>query len=374
MRRLAKLALVPGAALVAGAIAAASAGPLGETTEKPDVRRIVVSVSGDLLIHEPVWEAAAQGGSYDFAPLFRKIRRYVRKPDLGICHVEVPMGAGPPQGYPTFNSPPELARGIADTGWDACSTASNHTLDQGFGGVRSTLGALNRAGIRHAGSYRSPRRSRRPMIFGAGATGVKVAMLAYTTDLNGISPPAPWVVDVLRSAEQVRRDAKQAVRAGAEVVIVNVHWASIVKPEYISAPSAGQLALARRIAKINRVTALVGQGPHVVQPIGRLKRKLTVLGEGNLISNQTAACCAAASQDGLIALLHIRIGARGAKVARVRYVPVWVRHPDYKVLPVGIAYRKGAADRGALADSWHRTTSVAGKGRGIRPLPSRLRR
>jgi poly-gamma-glutamate synthesis protein (capsule biosynthesis protein) len=361
--------------LLIAALVAAIAVPGEALSPKPGgkVREIVVSVSGDLLIHEPVWEAARAGGGYDFAPLFRKIRPHVRRADLAICHVEVPMGAGPPQGYPTFNSPPELARGIAKTGWDACSTASNHTLDQGLAGVRSTLGALNRAGIRHAGSYRSERRSRRPMIFGAGAAGVKVALLAYTTDLNGIAPPAPWVVDVLHSAEQVRHDAKQAVRAGAEAVIVNVHWASQIKPEYTSAPSPGQLALARRIARINRVTALVGQGPHVVQPIGRLEKKLVVLGEGNLISNQTAACCAAASQDGLIALLHIRVGASHAKLKRVGYAPVWVRHPDYRVLPVGRAYRRGWAGRDALADSWRRTTGTVGEGRGVRPVPRRLR-
>jgi hypothetical protein len=93
-----------------------------------------------------------------------------------------------------------------------------------------------------------------------------------------------------------------------------------------------------------------------VQPIRRVNGKPVVFGEGNLVSNQTAACCPAASQDGLIAL--IRFTARNGRVRarRVRYVPTWVRHPDYRVVP---------AARGSV--SWRRTVSVAGRAPGIRP-------
>ena len=50
----------------------------------------------------------------------------------------------------------------------------------------------------------------------------------------------------------------------------------------------------------------------MVQPIRRVNGKPVVFGEGNLISNQTAACCSAAAQDGLIALIDfvVRPGRR----------------------------------------------------------------
>src|SRR5512135_1642893 len=89
-------------------------------------------------------------------------------------------------------------------------------------------------------------------------------------------------------------------------------------------------------AKLTRspdITAIVGQHVHVVQPIRLINGKLVVFGEGNLISNQTSACCPTASQDGVIALLTIVVSHRGARVTAVHYVPVWVRHPDYAVLP-----------------------------------------
>ena len=80
------------------------------------------------------------------------------------------------------------------------------------------------------------------------------------------------------------------------------------------------------------MTAVVGQHVHVVQPIRWIHGKPVVFGEGNLLSNQTAACCPAASQDGLIALLDLRVGAAGVRAKRVRYLPTYVRHPDFTVV------------------------------------------
>jgi hypothetical protein len=62
--------------------------------------------------------------------LFARIKPYVRRADLALCQVETPMTSAPPTSYPVFNTPPELATAIHQTGWRACSTASNHALDQ----------------------------------------------------------------------------------------------------------------------------------------------------------------------------------------------------------------------------------------------------
>jgi hypothetical protein len=66
---------------------------------------------------------------------------------------------------------------------------------------------------------------------------------------------------------------------------------------------------------------------HIVQPIRVIGGKLVVFGEGNLISNQTSACCPAAAQDGMIVLLTITVDSRGARVSFIHYLPIWVRHP-----------------------------------------------
>ena len=119
---------------------------------------------------------------------------------------------------------------------------------------------------------------------------------------------------------------------GARIVIVNLHWGT----EYVEAVTPSQRALARRLTRSPAIDAIVGQHAHVVQPIRRVNGKPVVFGEGNLISNQTSACCPAEAQDGLIAVIHVRAVGRKATVTGVDYVPTRVRHPDYVVVPAGL--------------------------------------
>ena len=74
----------------------------------------------------------------------------------------------------------------------------------------------------------------------------------------------------------------------------------------------------------------------------------------------------------MIVLLTITVDSRGARVTFIRYVPVWVRHPDYEVLPAGIAWRTDPADAAALRASYERTVAVAGRGPDIQPIPAHL--
>jgi poly-gamma-glutamate synthesis protein (capsule biosynthesis protein) len=344
----------------------------GTLAEAEEPVTITMSFSGDLLIHGPVYQRAlALGGGedYDFAPLFKPIRPYVRRPDLAFCHLEVPMASGPPSSYPIFNAPSALADALPKTGWDACSTASNHTLDQGEGGIADTLAALDDAGIGHAGSATTARAARRPLIL--EARGVKVAFLAYTSDTNGIPPPSAHAVNIF-DRDRIAADARRAKRQGADAVIVNLHWASEVAPEYVTGPSEKQVDFAKDLVKIPEITALVGQGPHVVQPIRRIKGKVVVFSEGNLISNQGADFgLAAASQDGLIALLSLTVDSEGAEITRARFVPTWTDHVDYRVLPVGPALKRDEADGSALRASYERTTDAVGR-KAAKPVPAKL--
>jgi len=325
--------------------------------DAPDGVQITIAATGDLLIHQPVWQRAlAVGGGrrYDFRPLLRAVRPYLRSADMAICHVETPLRPGPPAGYPLFSTPTALAPAIHWAGFDVCSTASNHTLDGGQAGIDSTVSALDRAGVRHAGSYRSAAGARRIALL--TVKGVRVAFLSYTTLLNGLRPPHPWSVNVA-SARRILSDARRARRLGADVVIVSLHWGQ----EYDHTPTPAQRQLADRLTRSPDVTAVIGQHVHVVQPIRRVNGKIVVFGEGNLVSNQTAACCPAATQDGMIVLLTVNVRGTRARVERARYVPIWVRHPDFTVLPVGLALRHRLADLRALRQSWQRTVSVVGR-------------
>jgi hypothetical protein len=333
------------------------------------VVRLVVSVSGDLLIHTQVFQRAlADGGGrrYNFAPMLARIRPYIAGADLAVCQVETPMSGPPFTGYPVFNTPPALATAIRQTGWQACSTAGTHTLDQGQRGVAGTIRALNRAHVAHTGSFTSAAGQKTPLIM--TIKGVRVAFLAYTAITNGIPSPHPWSVN-RASAPRILADARRARRDGAQVVIVNLHWGD----EYVAAPSSFQLQLARRLTRSPAITAIVGQHVHVVQPIRFIHGKAVVFGEGNLISDQIGFGLPAASEDGMIVLLTIRVDSRGARVSLIHYVPIWVRPADFVVLPAGLAWRTGHADAAALRASYRRTVAAVGRTPRIQPVPAHLR-
>lgn len=336
----------------AAALAAALALPSPSSAELPaEPTRLTIAASGDLLIHVPVARRAlayGRGRRYDFAPMFRKIAPVIAGADLALCHVETPLRHGPPRGYPSFRTPASLATAIRSTGWDVCSTASNHTLDAGQSGVNSTLEILKRAGLPQAGSYRSEAEAREIPVL--EAKGARVAFLAYTALTNGQRLPNPWTLN-MASASRILRDAKRARKAGAHAVVVNLHWGD----EFRASPSREQRKLADALTRSKWITAVVGQHVHVVQPIRWINQKPVVFGEGNLISNQTSACCPAGSQDGLIALIDLRVGPTGVRPLRVRYLPTYVRHPDYTVVRA----------RGA---SRARTVRAAGRAKRVVPI------
>ncbi len=341
----------------------------GTVAHRARVVNLTVEVNGDILIHSPVWDQAlADGhGSYDFKPMLAEIRPYIRSADLAICHIETPMTPRPPSGYPVFNTPTQLAVAIRWAGWRICDTASNHSLDQGQYGIDQTGLALDRAGVLHTGSFASPAQQAKTLI--VTVKGVRVAFLAYTEMTNGIPLPHPWSVNIA-SVAAVRRAARIARRRGAQVVIVNFHWGQ----EFVTAPSEFQLSTARALAGDPDITAIVGQHVHVVQPIVRIRGKLVVFGEGQLLSNESAACCPVQTEDGMLVFLHIVVRGGRSHLARITYLPTWDRHPDYTVLPIGEALRRHQAPAGVLVASYDRTTSTVGRIRGLLgPLPPSLR-
>jgi poly-gamma-glutamate synthesis protein (capsule biosynthesis protein) len=370
VRRAAAPAVAAVVLVLLGAAGGAGAG------SRPVERDFFILAGGDLLVHTPISARALAlgGGRYDFRPFFASIRPLVRRAALAICHVEIPLGAGPPSPYPRLNAPAGLAWAIRWAGFDVCDTASNHTLDHGQRGVETTLRALDAAGVRHTGSARGPREARRILL--VDVRGITVAFLAYTEHTNGLPLPAPSSVNVL-SPVRVAADARRARRLGADLVVVNFHWG----PEYAHRPTAFQRALARGLLRHRIVDVIFGQGSHVVQPIRAFSGRFVAYGSGNLISNQSAACCPAETQDGMLVLIRVHAVGHRARVRGIDYVPTRVEHPGYVVLPAGATLRRLARDgerRSPLADelraSFVRTTGSAGRARRIRPIPPALPR
>lgn len=253
-------------------------------------RGFTLVASGDVLPHSSIIDRArfdAGGRGYDFRPMLSGVRSVVSRADLALCHMETVYGAnGDYTGYPTFKSPPEVARALAVTGYDGCSTASNHSLDDGADGIRRTLDALDRAGVRHAGSARTEAEARTVTVLRAGRA--KVAHLAYTYDTNGFPLPQgqPWAVDLMDESK-ILADARAARKAGADVVVVSLHWGT----EWQDAPDEQQKALAQDLTAARTsgrpdVDLILGTHAHVPQAYEKVNGTWVIYGMGDQIAGE----------------------------------------------------------------------------------------
>lgn len=268
--------------------------PQATQTPQPSPREFTIVATGDVLLHERLWtqarrDASAHGPDMNFAPQLKGIRPVVNDAGLAICHLETPLAArqGRYEGYPTFSSPPQIVSALIETGYDACTTASNHTFDQGAQGVDRTLDTLDDAGLAHAGSARSADEAATPTLITVKTPvgPVIVGLLSYTYGFNGLPYPGGqrWRGNVIDKSAILDAAAK-AREAGAEFVIVSMHWGD----EYRHEPNAMQQDMAPALLASDDIDLLLGHHAHVVQPLENIGGEWVAYGLGNLMAAHRA--------------------------------------------------------------------------------------
>lgn len=335
-------------------------------------RSFTLVATGDVLVHQggPLAGGAlaagrANGTGYDFRGVFAPVARLIRDADLAVCHLETPVAdaGGPFRGYPLFAVQPQIVDALADVGYDSCSTASNHSLDAGFDGLRRTLDKLDSRHMGHTGTFRTLTESRTPRII--RVRGVRVGHISWAYGLNGVPRPAgrPWSVNVFdpRGPETtgMLADAARARQAGAEVVVASVHCCR----EYVHDPTPEQLALAAGLLASPDVDLVLFHHSHVVGPVERINGKWVAYGLGNHVAEQHRGD----TEDSVIARFTFTEGADGRfAVTRAEAIPARIDlgGPSVRVVTtarrgagtssdagshrrvVGILTRRGAAAAG----------------------------
>jgi len=342
------------------------------TTTVPGPRTVTMAFSGDVLVHSPIWRQAERWAQeagrpgYDFSPFFALTRPLVESVDLAVCHLEVPLRlpGREPSTHPLYGAPAEVIAGIASGGYDHCSTASNHTLDQGTLGIDLTVAEFERVGITQSGMARSPDDIEPRVTTVATASGpVAVSLLSYTWSFNGLQLPAdePWR-SALIDPDRIVADAMKARTRGAELVVVSLHWGA----EKVHAVTGEQRAWAEQITASGAVDLIVGHHAHVVQPIEQVNGVWVVFGLGNVLSNHPSTDeWPAASQDAMIVTVSATVHPDGRRIvsAPVAY-PTWVDKQSGRVIRDVVAELGDPGvppgRRSALEASRDRTADIVG--------------
>ncbi|MFJ8143704.1 CapA family protein [Streptomyces sp. NPDC096048] len=323
------VAILAVTATLAAACASGSVDGSVEPQAKPGGRSFTVAAAGDVLIHPELVEQAAKDAEetgegeagLDFGPLLAGVKPVISEADLAICHMETPVGKpkGPFQGYPEFLVPPQILTALKDVGYDTCSTASNHTFDHGMTGVRNTLDAMDKAGLGHTGSARTPEEAEQINI--RDVNGVKVVHLSYSWE--SFVHPTPKSKDwALNSTDwaSIKKAERRARDKGAEVVILSVHWGA----EYYNEPSTSQIRLAQWISEETGIDLVIGHHSHVVQPIQKVDGTWVAYSLGNQVARHSTP--SGITEEGAIGWFEFRETTEGWDVT-ARYRTTLVEIP-----------------------------------------------
>lgn len=290
---------------------------------------ISMAVVGDIMCHSPNYKDAynASTKKYDFSTFFPQIKSYISNADIAVGNLETTFAGGNKaySGYPTFNSPPQLAKDVQDLGIDVLTTSNNHSMDSGYNGLINTIDTLDDLGISHTGTFKSEEDKNKILI--KDVNGVKIAFLSYTYGTNGIAIPKgkEYCINLI-DKDLIKKQLESAKAQNPDVICVSMHWGI----EYKLQPNTEQTDLADYLFE-NGADIILGSHPHVLEPMekrtvtlsdGTKKDGFVIYSLGNFISAQKDKY----TKDSIILNLKITKHSQGnITIDSYDYTPIYMQ-------------------------------------------------
>lgn len=311
---------------------------LTETESSVSEDKIISFVAcGDNIIYRPAAyeaadRAAADGRKYNFGPIYKNVESMIAAADVAFVNQETVI-AGEQygiSGYPTFNTPAEIANDLVDIGFDVVSLANNHILDMREEGLLNTINYWRELPVLTVGAYLDDDDAASIRVL--ERNGVKIAFLAYTYGANGrtVSKDSPLIVSFYKDPDKKSQtygeiyeerliDDVAAARNCADVVVVSIHWGN----EDTQKISGEQKKVAAILCDAG-ADVILGHHPHVLQSIEYIESSdgthstLCAYSLGNFLGMQGYDYNALAG----ILSFNIKIGADGVSIDDVLLTPI----------------------------------------------------
>ena len=338
-----------------------SASQQEEKEAVPDPITATLAVCGDMMSHTPQTNDAYDSATdtYSYLPCFQYVKPWIEQADFAVGNFETTLNGPPYSGYPQFCAPDALAYDAKAIGFDLMTTANNHCMDKGFGGVCRTLDTLDAAGLQHIGTFRTQEEyNANNGVVLADVGGISVAFLSYAYGTNGIAIAAEndfcmnrfntdYLSDCAALDEaKLSRELAYAQTLGADLIAVMIHWGI----EYQTTENAYQDQVADFLIA-NGADLILGSHSHVPQPMmertvtladGSTRTGFVCFSLGNFVSNQSPDTVSVNYTD-VTAILNLQLTkdfeAGTTTVTSVSYVPLLVLNRG-----------SGAAERYAILD------------------------
>lgn len=219
-----------------------------------------------------------------------------------------------------FRADPRATRVLKAANIRCVSLANNHSLDFEEEGLLDTLSHLDAAGIAHAGAGRNEEAARAPALF--EAAGLRVAVIAMTDNepafAAAVDHPGTHYTEIRSdpgTLARVEAAVVQARHAGAELVVLSLHWG----PNMVTAPPSHFRAFAHA-ALARGVDVLHGHSAHLFQAVERHGDGLILYDTGDFLDDY-AVDPGLRNDWSFLFLLEVRAGAP----FRLRMLPVRLR-------------------------------------------------
>ncbi len=408
----------PTAAPAPTATAAVTPAPTADPTPTAEPRPATATVMavGDLLCLSAQLSAARKGSSYSFDYCFDQIRDTLSSADFTIGNLETLVAEGykytasssdnaapsptpdesappptdtpaqdPPagdapasaqhilgfaaqapalesaapaessSGNPKINAPESFLTAVLGCGFDVLTTANNHIADYRADGIIKTMQKLDEHGVLHTGAYAAPE-DKKPLI--ADVNGINIGVLAYTSILND-SPGSgnAYMIDKY-DEDVVAADIAAAKQAGADFIIVNIHWGK----EHTHSPNSTQRKMAAFIANAG-ADIILGSHPHCTQPFETIETERgpvpVLYSLGNFISSMGKTM----HKDGVIVCMTLEKAADTGEVtlSSLTYIPTLCGNSGkgrFVVFPADLASIANSPNSAELTASRERTIKV----------------
>jgi poly-gamma-glutamate synthesis protein (capsule biosynthesis protein) len=263
---------VVGALIIVGLVAAMWPSALAQITvgashalEAPTMPASDVLFVGDIMLDRTVADHAREVGDQ---ALFAGVQDLFAASHLRIGNLEGTITdnksiAEVDHSTLRFTFAPKYAQLLGEVGFDALSSANNHSLDFGEDGYQQTRQNLSTAGIASFGSALNNEH----LAVMLKVQGRELCVVGYMQLFN---PDPTAVIQKIKD-----------IRSQCDYIVVMPHWGV----EYQHEPTAAQVDLAHQFIDAG-ADIIIGGHPHVVEPLEIYKGKAIFYSLGNFLFDQ----------------------------------------------------------------------------------------
>ncbi len=290
------------------------------------VRSFTLTAGGTVAMEPEVVKAGyySEAKRYDFSDTLSLLADDMQA-DISLVTLENLVVPGAKVGK--LIAPAEVMAMLKRGGVNTVALGFKRVWEQGTAAVESTRSAAQQQGLRCIGAFTDPADAAASAQI-IEINGVRVAVLHFTQSVTGGSKnklKKDGRSELLPMTAQAASEIRAARAAGAEVVIVSVHWGS----EGNTSPTKAQQTLAQQMADAG-ADVIIGTGSRRVQSATWLTANRPDGSQGRTLCCYSLGCLISDSRDnGAVAgmLLHLtfQVTADGqVTISDASYTPTFV--------------------------------------------------